>query len=167
MIVYLSNGHSFHWSCLSRQQLLRSSCHPQAVEAQAPSPLHRIDRTFRPRLIAWPIPAFRERRGTFIGQCCRPLCSGDTANHPDGPRVVTEYRLAKGRSIPWGFSWLGSVARHPGRNATPPELTPPGPFVTRHCFRALATYLLCGKFERSLPNEFGPAQVGFDFIRSS
>ena len=23
-----------------------------------------------------------ERRGTFTGQCCRPLCSGDTTNHP-------------------------------------------------------------------------------------
>jgi hypothetical protein len=95
------------------------------------------------------------------------LCSGDTANHPDGPRAVTEHRHAKGRSFPWGFGWLGSVARHPGRNATPPEPTPPGPSDTRHYFRALATYLLFEKFEQSLPNEFGPAQVGFDFIRSS
>jgi hypothetical protein len=23
-----------------------------------------------------------ERRGTFTGQCCRPLCSGDATNHP-------------------------------------------------------------------------------------
>lgn len=32
----------------------------------------------------------------FTGQCCRPLCLGDAANHPDGPRTVTERRSAAG-----------------------------------------------------------------------
>ena len=34
------------------------------------------------------------------------------------------------------------MARHPGRNAAPPELSPPGPFATRGCPRMLAAYPL-------------------------
>ncbi len=40
--------------CRSRRRLLRSSCRPQAAEVQAPSPPHRVGRTFRRGLIAWP-----------------------------------------------------------------------------------------------------------------
>ena len=37
--------------------------------------------------------------GTFTGQCCQPLCTGDATKHPAGPRVVTECRR-RGESFP-------------------------------------------------------------------
>ncbi len=52
------------------------------------------------------------RSGTFIGQCCQPLCSGDPARHLDGPTVVPEYRQS------------GELDRLPGLQQAP-ELGPP------------------------------------------
>ena len=151
--VSLSNGGSFRRRAAhAAGRLLRSRCHPQAAEAQAPSPHRRVGRSFRQGLIerlyldaaeraVWP--GCRARTTwDFTGQCCQPLCLGDATNHPDGPRTVTERRSAAGAINSSGFGRLGSVACHPGRNVAPPKPSSPGPFVTGGCPLALAAYLL-------------------------
>jgi hypothetical protein len=46
------------------------------------------------------------------------------------------------------------------RNATPPVLSLPGPFVAARCRTTLAAYLPIRKFEQGFLDRHGPAQVG-------
>jgi hypothetical protein len=69
------------------------------------------------------------RSRTFTGQCRRPFCPGDSTTHSDGPRRVTKFRCGRRGSFLQGFIRPGSLAHRPSRNVTPPELSPPGPFV--------------------------------------
>ena len=134
------------------ERLLRSRCHPHTAEAQAPSPLRRVGRSFRQGLIEG------RYRVAASGQAARLPCADDVGLHrsvlsaivsrrhhqsPGWPanRNRTPARGGK-ESTPVGFGRLGSVACHPGRNVAPPKPSSPGPFVASGCPPALAAYLL-------------------------
>jgi hypothetical protein len=104
------------------------------------SPRRRVSGPFRLSLIGTPYLSGRGgrtgRRGTFTGQCCQPLCAGDPASHPAGPRAVTEFRRER---IPFrGFRRSRSLAFQRDRNAMPPAPSSPGPSVAACCQTTLA-----------------------------
>ena len=76
---------------------------PKRSRPEGTSPHRRIRSLFRQSLINTHYPGGRVgrpgRRGTFTGQYCQPLCTGDATKHPAGPRVVTECRR-RGESFP-------------------------------------------------------------------
>lgn len=103
----------------------------------------RVNGPFRTSLIDPPHHPGHEgrdgRRRTFTGQCCQPLCRGDTTRHLSGPTAVTEVRQSEnpsGASAVFG-AWLSA----PGRNVIPPPPFSPGPSATPRCRAALASYL--------------------------
>lgn len=83
-----------------------------------------------------------------------------STHHDLEPVTVCLVERGKGPS-PWCFRWRWILARRAGRNVTPPELSPPGPFVAGGCPPTLAAYpSSAGEFERRLPHGYGPARVG-------
>ncbi len=135
---YFHNGPCFHRVIATTPQEL-PSFHERG---QAPSPFHRIRRSFRLGLIDW-----RYRRGpgpgggrsrTFTGQCCQPFCSGDSTIHPGGPHAVTKCRHAR--------EWIRLSRLHPAWELG----LPPGP--KRDAPRTIFTWPLR---RRSLPPDAG------------
>ena len=133
-----------HRPCRLRYETTPEELPSFHARGQAPSTFHRISRPFRRRLIGWPyrfalLPEGSRlhcrRSRTFTGQCCQPFCSGDATSHSDGPRVVTKCRHVRERIVSQGFIRFRSLAHHPSRNATPPELSSPGPSVA-DCYRS-------------------------------
>src|ERR1700677_1146461 len=89
-------------------------------------------------------PALRpERRGTFTGQCCGPLCPGESASHLADPEEIA-VPLFSGdncKQSPKASARLGAWPEPLCRNAPPPELSLPGPSVTGRYLPALAAQL--------------------------
>ena len=140
------------------RRLLRSSCHPQNGRRWGRPPHRRLAGPFRS--------AYRSglpRRDDVglspvsvvhhFAQAKPPLTSADRCDQPC--RVAAEESTA----IPECFMRLGTLAPRRSRNVTPPELSRPGPSVSKS--RWLHT-LPEGKFESRVPYGHGPARVGLD-----
>ena len=151
-----TSSHHFHKRSFLSSGGLRFPITPEELPSfresgQAPNSLHRVRRSFRQGLIDWRyrIPSRRiggGRSRTFTGQCCQPLCPGDSTKHPDGPSVVTKSRPTGERSIPKASAGYGAWPIHQGRNVTPPRLSSPDPSDTGCCLPALVAYPL-SRFE--------------------
>ena len=162
----------------------RRRCHPQPTRARMPVSLHRIRRSFCHGLMDWRyLDGRRPKPRTALDDV--GLSSVNVVNHyvqaipPHTLMVQLPYPSVDSRES-WinsqGFSRLRSLAHHPGRNATPPEPSSPGPFIAPGCPATLAAYLhrlfrpACGcplplmEFERRFPDELGPARVGLSSV---
>ena len=132
--VSLSNGASFPHELPRR--VFRRRCHPRTTVARIPPvvPSHPpliSSWTYRlalPREHLATARCFVGRSGTFIGQCCQPLYSGDPAKHLGGSSAVTEYRRKR------------ELDRLPGLPQAP-ELGPP-PRPKRDTSRIIFTWPL-------------------------
>ena len=130
------------------QRVFRRRCHPQVTRVRILASLHRIGRTFRLGLIVWRyLAGDRPRPITALDDV--GLSSVSVVSHfvqatpPLTLMVRLSYPSVDNRES-WihsqGFSRLGSLAHHPGRNATPPKLSSPGPFVATRFRATLAAY---------------------------
>jgi len=150
------------------RELLRICCHPQGggdsgslpLSAASPKPFH-----------LWLIGlAYRPSDGVGLHRYdSRPLSSGGGMHHPRGPSVSTVFGPMRRPSdsipgaSPKGGGWHTTQAEMPS-----PEVTLPGSFVAAHSpdLPAERPWLRTparksAEFEQSVPDEYGPARVGF------
>jgi hypothetical protein len=75
----------------------------------------------------------------LVGQHTAPFSPGDVAKHPHGLSLVTVYPEKEDVSTSQRFTNVRRLAHHGGRNAAPPGVSLPGPFVTARYRTALAS----------------------------